>query len=213
MQEQYHQFAYGLERIGAIKFGSFTLKSGGVSPIYVDLRLLRSHPEMLRAGANILHNLWEEGSHCDLIADVPTAATPLVAAMCVLHNIPMVSPRVPKGHGTNASVEGVYTPGMTVCLIDDLVTKATSKLPAIQTFQTSGLVVKEICVLVNREQGGKEELAKAGYKLRAAFTLRELMDLYANASTPLVTRAQYEKVIGYLDAEKPKTEETAPVAS
>src|SRR5205085_6423005 len=86
-----YQFVLGLHEIGAIKFGDFKLKSGLRSPIYVDLRILRSAPNLLRLSAEILwrlaiqNNSMGTGSF-DLIADVPTAVTQFVAAMAILHD-------------------------------------------------------------------------------------------------------------------------------
>ncbi|MDO8590643.1 MAG: orotate phosphoribosyltransferase [bacterium] len=183
----------------SLKFGDFTLKSGEKSPFYLDLRLLRSFPELLHAGANILYKLTVQGPPFDRIADVPTAATPFVAVISVLYNLPMISPREAKGHGTQATIEGVYHAGMKVRLIDDLITKATSKLESISALKSRGLIVEEVCVIIDREQGGREELAKAGYSLQAAFTARELIERCYR--TGAISGKQFAEVMSYLDSQ------------
>ena len=199
MKKLYLEFASGLVHMGAIKFGDFILKSGAKSPFYIDLRLLRSSPEMLRAGAGILSDLTIQGPSFERIADVPTAATPLVTAMVVLHNLQMITPREAKGHGTKVTIEGHYLPGMKVRLIDDLITKATSKLESIKILREAGLIVEEVCVIIDREQGGKEELAKAGVNLRAAFTAREFMvHCYVAGVVP---PQQRDEIMAYLDSQ------------
>lgn len=192
------EFVNSLFNIGAIKFGELTLKSGLKSPIYVDLRLLRSFPRQLRQAALIFWNqLIVEVEGFDLIADVPTAATPIVTAVALLGDVSMITPREPKEHGTKAAIDGVNHPGQSVVVIDDLITTAGSKLKAIKTLEAAGLVVKDVCVLVDREQGGKEELERAGYKLHAAFTLRELLDSYVKDR--LISHGQHAEVLRYLD--------------
>ena len=202
MNENYQSFADGLAKIGAVKFGEFTLRSGVKSPFYLDLRVVRSFPDLLRAGAGILADLALEGPRFDRIADVPTAASPYVGAMCVLHNLPMITPREAKGHGTKTTIEGVFVPGMKVRVIDDLVTMATSKLQTIDVLLKEGLVVEEICVIIDREQGGREELAKAGYHLRSAFTARELIERCYR--TNAISGKQYAEVMSYLDSQMVK---------
>jgi orotate phosphoribosyltransferase len=62
--------------------------------------------------------------------------------------------------------------------VDDLVTGADSKLEAARRLETAGLVVRDIVVLVDREQGGADQLARAGYTLHAAVRLSDLLAVY-----------------------------------
>lgn len=177
------RLAQALVTAGAIQFGAFRLKlheerpDAPLSPIYIDLRLLRSHPDQMDVAVAAYRALLHE-CRFDLLADVPMAATPFVAIISHLTRIPMVTPRQPKTHGSGASIDGAYQPGQTAVVIDDLVTGADSKLEAIRVLEAGGLRVRDVVVLVDREQGGREQLAEAGYTLHAAVGFSDLLDIY-----------------------------------
>ena len=71
-----------------------------------------------------------------------------------------------------------YKKGERVLLIDDLVTKAHTKIEAIRAIEKFGSKVVGLVVLVDREQGGKQEIESAGYKLISCFIITELLDRY-----------------------------------
>lgn len=103
-----------LFKIGAIKLGSFQLKSGIISPIYIDLRVTVSYPKILQAiGEYIYENVQKSGSTYDLLCGVPYAALPIASSISLQHDKPMLIRRKegPKGYGTKKSLEGVYTLG------------------------------------------------------------------------------------------------------
>ncbi|HZX34740.1 MAG TPA: orotate phosphoribosyltransferase [archaeon] len=176
--DEKEQLALKLQEIGAVKFGLFTLKSGMKSPVYIDLRALISFPEALRMVAKELaRKAEEEKIEFDLIAGIPFAAISIATAVSLEKNWGMVFPRKEqKDYGTKASVEGKYSRGQKVLVIDDLITTGGSKFEAIAPLEKEGLKVKDILVLVDREQGGREELMKEGYKLHSVFTVTELLE-------------------------------------
>ena len=198
------QLAQALYDAGAIQFGAFRLKlheerpDAPLSPIYVNLRLLRSHPEQMDVAVAAYRALLD-GCRFDLLADVPMAATPFVAILSHLMRVPMITPRAPKTHGSGATIDGTFRPGQTAAVIDDLVTKADSKLEAIRVLEDQGLRVRDVIVLVDREQGGAEQLAEAGYTLHAAVRLSELLDIYRR--TGAIDAAAYARTVEYLSAE------------
>jgi orotate phosphoribosyltransferase len=195
--------AQALAGAGAIKFGAFRLKlheerpDAPLAPLYIDLRVLRSYPDQMDIAVEAYRRLIE-GLAFDLLADVPIASSPFVAILSHITRTPMVTPREPKGHGTGVSVEGAFTPGQTVVVIDDLVTKADSKLEAARRLEGEGLRVRDIAVLIDREQGGREQLAAAGYTLHAAARLSELLPIYRR--TGVIDEAAYARVVEYLGA-------------
>jgi len=191
--------------IGAIKFGKFKLKlheihpEAPLSPFYVDLRTVRSHPEVMEDIVRVYGRLLKDIKF-DLLADVPTASTPIVGALSLQLKVPMVSPRIDqKTHGTGGKIEGTFKEGQIVVLIDDLVTKADSKIQAIKILEENGLQVYDVVVLVDREQGGREKLEKKGYHLWSVFEISTLFEIYLKAGR--ITKDQYREAVNYLKKE------------
>jgi uridine monophosphate synthetase len=175
---EFAQLADGLLEAGCIKFGQFTLKSGMVSPIYIDLRLLVSYPNLLelvcRAYLQILKRLT-----FDRLAGLPYAALPIATVISIQGGWPLIYPRKEvKTYGTKAEIEGIYKEGERVVVIDDLVTTGESKFESIDKLISAGMKVEHIVVLIDRQSGASETLEKAGYRLHALTTLTNLLNYY-----------------------------------
>jgi uridine monophosphate synthetase len=172
------KLAAGLLAAGCIRFGSFKLKSGMESPIYIDLRLLAGYPALLKDVASaylpVLTRLV-----FDRIAALPYAALPIATAISLQASWSMIYPRKEvKAYGTRAEIEGVYQPGERVVVVDDLITTGESKFEAVERLRAAGLLVQDIVVLIDRQSGADRVLQQAGLTLHTVFTLGELLDIW-----------------------------------
>jgi orotate phosphoribosyltransferase len=185
-----------LHAIGAVQFGEFRLKSGLVSPVYVDLRLLASYPAVLR---DVAHHMAEVAGTLafDRIAAIPLGGMPIGTALSLEMDRPMIYPRPEvKDHGRRRAVEGTYNPGETALVVDDLISTGGSKIEAIAPLLAEGLQVRDVLVVIDREQGGKEELARNGLTLHALASLTQVLE--ALASMGRVSQEQAVQVRRYL---------------
>jgi uridine monophosphate synthetase len=197
--------ADALLEAGCVRFGEFRLKSGLISPIYLDLRRLVSDPGLLARAASAYGPLLA-GLAYDRLAALPYAALPIGAVLSQQTGRPLVYPRKEaKDYGTRAEVEGDFNAGETVVVIDDVATTGGSKFEAIGRLEAAGLVVRDVVVLIDRKGGAGEALATAGYRLHAAFTLPELLDHWE--ATDKVESAQIASVRRLLAAQAPGREQ------
>jgi uridine monophosphate synthetase len=165
----------GILESESFKLGEFTLKSGKKSPFYIDLRRIPSFPELFGRALDRYEAIARKLSF-GAIAAIPTAGLPIGAALAARMGVPLIYPRIPpKPHGTGNQVEGAFAPGMRVLLLDDLVTRATSKVEAAGILREAGLEVEDLVVLVERGNARKE-LAEAGLTLHAAYHGVALID-------------------------------------
>jgi len=173
------RIANGLLDSGCVKFGSFKLKSGQISPIYIDLRRLVGFPKLLtdvaRAYADILRKL-----HFHHLAALPYAAMPITTAVSLQGDWSMIYPRKEvKDYGTSVPVEGVYSVGDTAVVIDDLVSSGGSKFESIEKLQAAGLIVSDIVVLIDRQPLGQDVFGGKRLNLYSVFKITELLEYWS----------------------------------
>jgi len=189
----------GLVDTGCFKTGSFVLKSGKTSPFYIDLRRVISEPGLLSAVAEA-YALASDGIDYGRIAGIPAAALPLATAAALRVGRPMIWPRMPaKDHGTGVRVEGAFTKGERVLLLDDLITTGASKIEAIEILRGEGLVVEDLVVLIERGRQGRRDMEAAGVRLHAFMHVRELIALCEELG--IVDGPERERLEAFADAE------------
>ena len=95
------------------------------------------------------------------------------------------------------AVEGVFSPGERALIIEDIITTGGNVMKAIKTLEAAGLVVSDIVVLIDREQGGRQFLIEKGYQVHAALRLSEILDVLQESGqitgTQVVTVRNYIK--------------------
>ncbi|MGH1519482.1 orotidine-5'-phosphate decarboxylase [Chryseobacterium sp. JK1] len=175
--ESKKEFFLECYKLGIIKFGRFTLKSGIESPFYVDLRPLASDPKILKNLANYLLEMLPLDNF-DLICGVPYAALPMATAMSLESYIPLIIKRKEaKSYGTKKLIEGIYQKGQNCLLVEDVITSGKSLLETIPEIEQEDLKVSDIVVVLDREQGGKQLLESKGYRVHTLFNISEVCDI------------------------------------
>lgn len=171
------EIALALQEIGSVKFGEFKLKSGVISPIYIDLRLIISYPKVLKMISDAMIKIAKDLKF-DVVAGIPYTALPIATAISISEDWPMVYARKEvKDYGTKKKIEGVFNKGDTALIIDDLITDGASKFETIEPFEASDLKITDFIILIDREQGGSKKLEEKGYKMHSVIGINELLDI------------------------------------
>lgn len=193
--------AGALCRSGCLKFGSFKIKSGLLSPYYIDLACLLSSPKELRAIAETAADTVRQIMASDRITKLASielkGALILPSIACIVGLPCVVVRKEEKSYGVTGRVAGAeIVQGDSVLFFDDVVSEGLSKLEGIKPLEEQGARVKHLLVVVDREQGGREKLEKLGYRVHALAKISEIVTaLYQSKS---ISKEQADAVLAYV---------------
>jgi orotate phosphoribosyltransferase len=157
----------------ALLRGEFTLRSGRRSNYYLDKYRFETQPDVLRE----LGKLFAEKipAHIDRIAGAELGAVPLAASAAMASGKPCVFIRnQKKDYGTAKLVEGVLNAGETVVIVEDVMTTGGQVLESCKVLTEMGVKIDRIIGVIDRMEGARENIEKAGYRFEALFTTRDL---------------------------------------
>ncbi len=160
----------------------FKLSSGKLSRYYINCKPVTMSPEGLYLIGNLLFELVKD-EDITAAGGLTLGADPLAYALSYtsyLKNKPIkafVVRKEAKEHGTQRLIEGDVSEGERVVILEDVITTGSSTLKAINAAISSGLVVKGVVALVDREEGGKENIEKMGIKVASITNRTELFKL------------------------------------
>lgn len=163
--------------------GDFVLASGKRSDYYFDCRVTALSAEgswlIGKLFNEMLKDLAIEGvGGMTMGADPLVSATTVISHQCGRPLNGLLVRKEAKDHGLGQYVEGLgnFAAGDNVAMLEDVVTTGGSLLKACSRVRDCGLNIAAACAILDREEGGREALAEAGYNLLALFTRKELLE-------------------------------------
>jgi len=157
--------------------GDFVLRSGRRSRYYLDKYRFETRPELLRAlGERLTAEIKEHEPDAARIAGPELGAVALAAAASLESGLPFLIVRKDaKGYGTEKRLEGAFEPGERICLVEDVVTSGGAAILAVQAVRDAGLVCSTAICVVDREEGGADELARHAVRLHSLFKASDVL--------------------------------------
>ena len=201
MTDTTSQIAEALYHSGCLKFGSFRIKSGALSPYYIDLACLLSSPKDFCTLADIAADAIRQlaiKERIDKLATIELKGALLLPSIACQTNLPCVIVRKEqKDYGATGRIAGTeVVKGEHILFFDDVISEGLSKLEAVKPLEELGGQVDNILVVVDREQHGKENLGKLGYRVHALARVTELTQRLLQDSK--ISQEQADAVFGYV---------------
>jgi orotate phosphoribosyltransferase len=201
MSAMTEKVANALYRSGCIKFGTFKIKSGAQSPYYVDLARLLSAPKQLYVITEIAAQKIQDlkaSERIDKLASIELKGALIAPSIACIVDLPCVIVRKEeKAYGVTGRTAGAdVAKGDNILFFDDVISEGLSKVEGIKPLQDMGANVKHMLVVVNREQGGKENLEKRGYKVHVLAKISEIVDALRRSKS--ISKEQADAVLDYI---------------
>ena len=179
--------AKALWDLGAVQFGDFTLgRTTQHSPVYVNLRLLSSNPRALQRAGRVIHEEVQTLQRMrnprvqpfQRVGGIPFGGLHLALAYSLASKVPLVYIHPAKErNGARAFVEGKHERGEIVLLVDDLITSGGNVIETAAFLKMeAGLQVKDVVVLLDRQEGAEERLRRHGYNLISILGLEAMLN-------------------------------------
>lgn len=164
-------------RAAAYLEGDFVLRSGRRSKYYLDKYRFETRPDLLGPlGDALAEAVAEHEPEATRIAGPELGAVALAAAASLKGGLPfLIVRKTAKDYGTSNRLEGVYEEGECVCLVEDVVTSGGAAIEAVEALREAGLRVSNAICVVDREEGGVDQLARHAVRLRPLFRASELL--------------------------------------
>lgn len=193
--------AEALHKSGCIKFGSFKIKSGAQSPYYIDLARLLSEPKALCSIAETAADAVKQimvSERIDKLASIELKGALILPSIACKVGLPCVVVRKEsKAYGVTGRIAGAeVAEGDNVLFFDDVVSEGLSKVEGIKPLQDLGAQVRHLMVVVDREQGGRENLENMGYKVHALARISEVVN--ALREMKKISEEQANSVLNYI---------------
>ena len=153
--------------------GRFKLRSGKISSFYWDKYRFESRPELLEAILEKMQKLLPASFH--KFAAMELGGIPLATGLSLKTGKDCLYVRkTAKDYGTRNLVEGGFNKDEKVVVVEDVITTAGQVSSSIRQMRTLGLIVEDVICVIDRQQGGRENLEKIGCSLACLFTVEEL---------------------------------------
>ncbi len=166
-----------LLRRDAYKKGEYKLSSGKTSEHYVNCKPVT----LTGRGLTLTSLLFLEHINTQAVAGLTLGADPLVSGVAVVSALDktlidaLIVRKEPKGHGTDAWIEGPTLPkGTKVTVLEDVVTTGGSSIKAVEKLRDADYVVDRVVAIVDRKEGGAAAMRDIGVGLYSLFSLEEL---------------------------------------
>ena len=158
--------------------GDFVLRSGKRSAYYLDKYRFETVPDVLEAlGARLAAKLVEVEPDAARLAAPELGAVALAAAASLASRVPFLIVRgEAKAYGTANRLEGAFSPGERVALIEDVVTSGGAAADAVRAVRQAGLECRTAICVIDREEGGADALARLGVRLHSLFRAAQVVE-------------------------------------